>query len=149
MKEQGIPCEDDITKPDKTWVFSFPMKSPDGARIASEMTAIEQLNHYLMFYDNWAEHTVSITVYVRENEWLDVGAWVFKHFDEIGGISFLPYSSHSYKQAPYQPISEEEYNQIEASTPKLDWSLFNVDEHEDVTTGSQTFACSGNTCELV
>lgn len=149
LRDSGIYCEDDVTKPDKTWVFSFPMKSPEHARLAPEMTAIEQLEHYLMFYRHWAEHTVSITVYVREHEWMDVGAWVYKHFDEIGGISFLPYSDHIYQQAPYQPISKEEYESWVARTPKIDWSRFNVDEHEDNTVATQTLACAGNTCELI
>lgn len=149
LKDQGIPCENDITKPEKTWVFSFPIKSPPYSRIASEITAIEQLEHYLMFYRHWAEHTVSITVYVREHEWLDVGAWVYSHFDEIGGISFLPYSDHIYQQAPYQPISEEKYNELLQTIPKVQWDQFNVDEHEDKTEGAQQYACSGGMCELI
>jgi ribonucleoside-triphosphate reductase len=148
LKEQGVPCEDDVTKPDKTWVFSFPMASPPHARIASEMTALEQLEHYKMFYENWAEHTVSITVYVRENEWLEVGAWVYKNFDDVGGISFLPYSDHSYRQAPYQPITLEEYELALSKYPKVDWSKFNVNEHADNTVGSQTLACAGGSCEI-
>ena len=148
MKEQGVACEDDVTKPDKAWVFSFPMKAPDHARIASDIPALEQLEHYLMFYNNWAEHTVSITVYVREHEWLDVGAWVYKHFDEIGGVSFLPYSEHNYRQAPYQPITEEQFIEASSKHPVIDWTLFNVNEHEDNTVGSQTLACSGNVCEI-
>lgn len=149
IKAQGVPCEDDVTKPEAAWVFSFPMKSPPHARIASEMTALEQLEHYLVFYEHWAEHTVSITVYVREHEWLEVGAWVYKHFDEIGGISFLPYSDHSYRQAPYQPITEEQYATALAAHPVIDWTTFVVNEHEDNTTGSQTLACSGAAgCEI-
>jgi len=149
LKDQGIHCEDDVMKPEKTWVFSFPMKSPDHARIATEMTAIEQLEHYLMFYRHWAEHTVSITVYVREHEWMEVGAWVYKHFDEVGGISFLPYSDHTYQQAPYQPISEEEYLEWKKKTPKVNWTQFNVNEHQDNTEGTQTLACAGGVCELI
>ena len=149
LKEQGIQCEDDATKPDKTWVFSFPTKSPECARLATDMTALDQLNHYLMYYRYWAEHTVSITVYVREHEWMTVGAWVYEHFDEIGGISFLPYSDHSYVQAPYQPISKEEYIALAKKTPKINWSLFNVNEHEDTTEGSQTLACAGGFCEIL
>ncbi len=149
LKTSGVPCEDDAMKPEKTWVFSFPMKSPDHARIASDMTAIEQLEHYLMFYRHWAEHTVSITVYVREWEWMEVGAWVYKHFDEVGGISFLPHSDHSYVQAPYQPISKDEYEKKLADFPTIDWTLFNIDEHEDKTEGAQQYACSGGMCELI
>jgi ribonucleoside-triphosphate reductase len=149
LKDQGIQCEDDVTKPEKTWVFSFPQKSPDHAKISPEVTAIEQLEHYLMFYRHWAEHTVSITVYVRDHEWMAVGAWVYDHFDEIGGVSFLPYSDHSYSQAPYQPISKEVYEEQVKRTPAIDWSTFNVDEHEDMTEGSQQYACSGGMCELI
>jgi len=149
LKSEGVSCEDDAMKPEKTWVFSFPIKSPDTARIASDISAIEQLEHYLMFYKNWAEHTVSISVYVREHEWLDVGAWVYKNFDDVGGISFLPYSGHSYAQAPYQPINLEQYEQAVLNHPKIDWSKFAVNEYEDNTVGSQTLACSGpNGCEI-
>ena len=148
LKEQGIYCEDDVMKPDHTWVFSFPQKSPDCAKIANEMSAIDQLEHYLMFYRHWAEHTVSITVYVRENEWMEVGAWVYKHFDEVGGISFLPYSDHTYQQAPYQPVSKEVYEEWLAKTPNVNWEEFNVNELEDKTEGTQTLACAGGGCEL-
>jgi ribonucleoside-diphosphate reductase alpha chain len=149
LKDQGIYCEDDAMKPEKTWVFSFPSKSPEHARIASDMTALDQLEHYLMYYRNWAEHTVSITVYVREHEWMAVGAWVYDHFDEVGGISFLPYSDHTYQQAPYQPITKDEYTEWMKRTPKIDWDQFNIDEHEDKTEGAQQYACSGTTCELI
>lgn len=149
LKEQGVHCEDDVTKPDNTWVFSFPMKSPANAKIASEMSAIEQLNHYKMFYEEWAEHTVSITVYVREHEWLEVGAWVYANFDNVGGISFLPYSDHSYAQAPYQPITLEQYEIELAKYPVVDWTMFDVNEHSDNTVGSQTLACAGGSCEIL
>lgn len=149
LKAQGIHCEDDVSKPEKTWVFSFPMKSPPQARLAPDMSAIDQLEHYLMYFKCWAEHTVSITVYVREHEWMAVGAWVYEHFDEVGGISFLPYSDHTYAQAPYQPISKEEYAEWCAKTPKVDWSKFSVDEHEDKTEGAQQMACAGGVCELI
>lgn len=149
MKDQGIHCEDDVMKPEKTWVFSFPQKSPDCAKLASEMTALEQLEHYLVWYRHWAEHTVSITVYVREHEWMDVGAWVYKHFDEVGGISFLPYSDHVYKQAPYQPITAEEYEEWVKKTPKIDWSKYDINEYEDRTEGAQQYSCSAGVCELI
>ena len=149
LKDEGIQCEDDVTKPNKTWVFGFPQKSPDCSKLASEMTAIEQLEHYLMFYRHWAEHTVSITVYVREHEWMAVGAWVYDHFDEVGGISFFPYSDHTYKQAPIQPVTKEQYEQLLSITPKVEWTKFNVDEHEDKTVGAQALACSGGICDLI
>lgn len=148
LRDQGVWTEDDVMNPEKTWVFSFPMKSPGYSRLASEMTAIDQLEHYLMFYEYWAEHTVSITVYVREHEWLEVGAWVYKNFDRVGGISFLPYSGHNYKQAPFEVVTEEEYKTALFDHPAIDWSKFNVDEHEDKTTGSQELACSGSNCEV-
>lgn len=148
LKDQGVDCEDDVSKPEHNWVFSFPMHAPAHARMASDMTALEQLDHYMMFYKYWVEHTVSITVYVRENEWLEVGAWVYKNFDEIGGISFLPYSDHTYKQAPYQAIDEEVYAKLMLTYPSIDWNLFNVNEHSDTTVGSQTLACAGGFCEL-
>ena len=149
LKDQGIHCEDDLMKPEKTWVFSFPIKSPEHCLVASDMSAIDQLEHYLAFYRHWAEHTISITVYVREHEWLDVGAWVYKHFDEIGGISFLPYSEHNYLQAPYQPISEDEYKVWLDKTPTIDWTKFNVNEHEDNTVSTQALACTSGVCELI
>jgi hypothetical protein len=148
LRDQGVWAEDDIMNPEKTLVFSFPMKSPSHSKLASEMTAIDQLEHYLMFYENWAEHTVSITVYVREHEWLDVGAWVYKHFDRIGGISFLPYSEHTYKQAPFEPVSEEQYKTVLFDHPTIDWTKFNVDEHDDTTVGAQERACGGGNCEV-
>jgi ribonucleoside-diphosphate reductase alpha chain len=149
LKEEGIYCEDDVMKPDKTWVFHFPTKAPDTAVTVPDVSALQQLEHYLMYYKNWSEHTVSITVYVKECEWMDVGAWVYSHFDDVGGISFLPYSEHNYQQAPYQPISAEEYSVWLEKTPKIDWSKFNINEHSDNTTGSQQLACSGGMCELI
>jgi ribonucleoside-diphosphate reductase alpha chain len=149
LKEQGVPAEDDVMKPEKTWVFSFPQKSPDHAVLAPDLTAIEQLEHYRAWYEEWAEHTVSITVYVREHEWMEVGAWVYKNFDEVGGISFLPYSDHSYRQAPYQPISHDEYNLSVMDMPKIDWTKFDVNEHEDKTEGAQQYSCSAGVCELI
>jgi ribonucleoside-diphosphate reductase alpha chain len=147
--EAGVPCEDDVTKPDNVWVFSFPQKSPKGSITRNQMTAIQQLEHYLMYQQNWCEHNPSITIYVREHEWLEVGAWVYKNFDYIGGVSFLPHSDHIYKQAPYQEISEEEYNAAVAAFPKIDWSRLPEYEKEDSTNNSHDLACSGGVCELV
>jgi len=149
LKEQGVYCEDDVMKPEKTWVFHFPHMSPEKAVTVPEVSAVQQLEHYLLYYRHWAEHTVSITVYVKESEWMEVGAWVYKHFDEVGGISFLPYTDSIYQQAPYQPITKEEYDKWLARTPKVDWSKFNVNEHQDNTTGTQTLACQGGVCELI
>ncbi len=150
MKEMGFPNEADVMKPEHTTVFSFPMKSPDGSVFRKDMTAIEHLNLWLVYQRNWCEHKPSITVTVKENEWMDVGAWVYKHFDEVSGISFLPFADHSYRQAPYQDCTKEEYEALLAKMPKdANWSLLSNYEKEDNTVGNQTFACSGDKCEVV
>lgn len=150
MKDAGIPNEPCVMKPDTTTVFSFPQKAPDGAITRNDMTAIEQLELWLTYQRNWCEHKPSVTVTVRDNEWLDVGAWVFRHFDEVSGISFLPYSDHSYKQAPYQECTQEEYEAMLAKMPEvIDWTDLRFYETDDATSGSQTLACSGGSCEMV
>ena len=150
MKEAGIPIEPDITKPDSVSVFSFPMKSPKGAITRTEMTAIEQLDYWLTFQRHWCEHKPSVTVSVKENEWMQVGAWVYDNFDEVSGISFLPFSEHTYKQAPYQDIDEEEYNNLLNDMPEsIDWSKLKDFEKEDTTTGSKDLACVAGSCEIV
>lgn len=148
LKDCGIPCEDDITKPNSTYVFSFPMKSPDTSRIASELTALEQLEVWKMYKDYWTEHNPSVTIYVKEDEWMEVGAWVYKNFDSIGGLSFLPSSDHVYKQAPYQEINEKLYQQMVAAMPPIAWEKLVDYEKEDSTIGSQELACAGGACEL-
>lgn len=149
MKESGIPNEPDATKPFNTTVFSFPVKSPENSVISTEINAIEQLELDLIYNKYWTEHNVSITVYVREHEWFEVGAWVYKHFDEINGISFLPYSDHVYVQAPYQPITEVEYKGWCEMMPEVDWNNFNVEELQDNTVGAKNYACSGGSCEIL
>lgn len=149
MVQQGVPHEDDVMKPDSTFVFSFPQESPEGAVTANEMGAIDQLNHMLVFAEEWAEHNTSITVYVREHEWMDVGAWVYKHFDRVNGVSFLPYSDHIYQQAPFQPISEETYFAEIAKMPNLDWSKYQVVEYEDNTTAVQNLSCVSGACAII
>ena len=150
MKDMGFPNEADVMKPEHTTVFSFPMKSPEGSVFRKDMTAIEHLNLWLVYQRNWCEHKPSITVTVKESEWMDVGAWVYAHFDEVSGISFLPYADHSYRQAPYQDCTKEEYEILLAKMPKdVDWSLLSKYEKEDNTVGNQTFACSGDKCEVV
>ena len=144
---QGVPFEPDITKPDSVMVFSFPIKSPDTAIFRDGITAIQQLEHYLMVAKSWTEHNPSITVYVRENEWMEVGAWVYNHFNELGGVSFLPHSDHVYKQAPYQDITEEEYEQRATSFPDISWSSFI--EHGDNTKNAQTLSCVAGFCEVL
>lgn len=147
LVNQGVPMEWDVTKPDRVQVFSFPMKSPEGAVLRNDMTAIDQLEHYLVYQKYWCEHNPSITVYVRESEWLEVGAWVYKHFDELGGVSFLPHSDHSYKQAPYQEIDLETYNKLLSEFPEIKWEEFV--ETEDTLENTKELAClAGGSCEI-
>lgn len=151
MVEQGFPVEDDVTKPANTYVFSFPQEAPEGSVMRDDMTAIEQLELWKVYAEHWAEHKPSITVYVRENEWLDVAAWVYKNFDHMSGVSFLPHTDHIYKQAPYEEINEETYNVLKNSMPKgVDWSKLSTYEKEDNTKGTQELACSaGGSCEII
>ena len=151
LKEVGIPCEDDFMKPNDTQVFSFPVKAPEGAILRNDLTAIEHLNTWLVYQRAWCEHKPSITVSVKEDEWMEVGAWVYKHFDEVSGISFLPHSDHSYKQAPYQEVNETEYLELLAKMPSsIRWEDLSFYETEDGTSGTQTLACtSDGNCEIV
>ncbi|RLG40422.1 MAG: hypothetical protein DRO01_04175 [Thermoproteota archaeon] len=151
MIAQGISNEPDVTKPDTTTVFSFAQKSPEGAITRSDMAAVEQLEFWLAYQRHWCEHKPSVTVSVKDCEWMEVGAWVYAHFDEVSGISFLPYTDHVYKQAPYQEISAREYDDmLSFATNVIDWSGLAEFEIEDTTKGSQTLACSaGGMCELV
>ena len=147
---QGIPSEPDVMKPDSTTVFSFPMQSPLGAITRTQMNAIEQLELWLTYQRYWCEHKPSVTISVKENEWMDVGAWVYKHFDEVSGISFLPFSEHTYQQAPYQDIDKDEYKKFLTKMPKnVDWSLLQEFEKEDTTTGGRELACTAGVCEIV
>ena len=150
MKDQGIPHEPDAFKPDQTTVFSFPMKAPDGAVCTKDMTAIEQLEMWLMYQRNWCEHKPSVTINVKGDEWLEVGAFVYKHFDEMSGVSFLPFNEHTYQQAPYQDCGKSDYEMLKSVMPKrIDWTKLSEYENEDNTSGSQTLACSGDSCEIV
>jgi ribonucleoside-diphosphate reductase alpha chain len=150
MKDQGIPHEPCVFKGDTTTVFSFPQKSPNKAVTRNDMTAIEQLEMWLAYQRNWCEHKPSVTISVRDSEWLDVGAFVYKHFDEMSGVSFLPHSDHTYQQAPYQDCSEREYKELLKLMPKrIDWSKLSEYEQEDNTVAMQTMACSGDICEIV
>ena len=149
LQAVGVPVEDDVMNPVKTSVFSFPMKSPDGAVMANSQSALEQLEIWKLYKMHWAEHSVSVTVYVKEHEWLEVGDWVYKNFDYLTGISFLPYSDHTYQQAPYQPISEEEYHAALSAFPSdIDWLQLSSYEKEDHTEGAKTLACTGGVCEI-
>ena len=150
MKDQGIPHEPCVFKGDTTTVFSFPQKSPDNAVTRNDMTAIEQLEMWLAYQRNWCEHKPSVTISVRDHEWLDVGAFVYKHFDEMSGVSFLPHSDHTYQQAPYQDCGASDYHQLLELMPKaIDWSKLSEYEQEDNTVAMQTMACSGDSCEIV
>ena len=147
LKDKGVQVEDEQFRPDSTAVFSFPIKAPSGAITRDDKTAIEQLENWLVYQRHWCNHKPSVTISVKDNEWMDVGAWVWKYFDEISGISFLPHSDHSYVQAPYQECTKEEYQDLLKKTPKdVDWLSFK--EEEDNTEGSQTLACTGNACEI-
>jgi ribonucleoside-diphosphate reductase alpha chain len=150
MKDKGVPNEPCVMKGDTTTVFSFPVKSPEGAVTRNDMTAIEQLETWLTYQRHWCEHKPSVTISVRDSEWMEVGAFVYKHFDEMSGVSFLPHSDHTYQQAPYQDCSKEEHDELLSTMPKnIDWSELSQYESEDNTAGSQTMACSGDTCEIV
>lgn len=147
LKDSGVPCEEDVTNKNNL-VFSFPVKSPS-AITRNSITAIQQLDHYLMFQQEWCEHNPSITVYVKPFEWLDVGAWVHKNFDKLGGVSFLPHSEHIYKQAPYQDINEATYNEFVKQFPKIDWDKFDSYEIDDATLNMHELACVNGACEFV
>jgi ribonucleoside-diphosphate reductase alpha chain len=148
--DQGVPNEPDVMKPDNTTVFSFPVKSPEGAITRNDMTAIEQLETWLLYQRHWCEHKPSVTISVRDDEWVEVGAFVFKYFDEMSGVSFLPHSDHTYQQAPYQDCEKSDYGQLLSLMPTdIDWSKLSDYEKEDNTAGMQTMACSGDSCEIV
>lgn len=150
LKDQGVPNEPDVTAPEKMTVFSFPQKAPDNALLREELSATEHLEIWKSLQEHWCEHKPSITVSVKEHEWMEVGAWVYGNFDILSGVSFLPYSEHSYKQAPYQEIDESTYNRmVETFPPKIDWDSLSLYEKEDTTKSSQTLACTGDVCEIV
>ena len=150
MKDQGIPSEPCVMKPDQTTVFSFPMKSPEGAVVRDDVSAMEQLKTWLIYQRHWCEHKPSVTVSVKDDEWMEVGAFVYKHFDEMSGVSFLPYDGGTYQQAPYQECGKSDYNTLKDLMPKsIDWSKLSEYEQEDNTSGMQTMACSGDSCEIV
>ena len=150
MIDQGIPNEPEAFRPDLTTVFSFPMKAPTNAVVTADMTAIEQLEMWLAYQRHWCEHKPSVTINVKGDEWFEVGAFVYKHFDEMSGVSFLPFNEHTYQQAPYQECDKNSYLWMLGKMPnRIDWSKVSEYESEDNTSGSQTLACSGDSCELV
>ena len=149
MIDQGVPNEPEVNKPMDTTAFSFPVKSPNASITRNDMSAIEQLEMWRIYQEHWCEHKPSITVSVREEEWLEVGAFVFKYFTCMSGVSFLPHTDHIYQQAPYQECTEKEYNDIVAVSANINWDKLKDYEGEDNTLSSQTLACSGDSCEIV
>jgi len=149
MFDAGFPVEDDVTKPEHTYVFSFPMKGPDKGVYRKEMSAVEQLEIWKVYQENWCEHKPSVTVSVKEHEWMNVGSWVYDNFDMMSGVSFLPMSDHTYRQAPYQDCTKIEYNELMKKMPDVDWSKLSDYENADMTSGSQELACSSGQCEVV
>jgi len=148
LKACGVPNEPDVTKPNDVDVFFFPLASPEGSITRNKLTAIEQLELYLTYRQHWTEHNPSTTIYVRDHEWLEVATWVYKHFDQIGGIAFLPFTNHIYKQAPYTEISEVEYRAANLKMPEIDWSKLPEFEKDDHTTAMKEVACSNGSCDL-
>ena len=150
MMDQGIPNEPDVMKPDATTVFSFPMRSPMGAVHTADTTALEQLEMWLMYQRHWCEHKPSVTINVKSEEWFAVGAFVYEHFDEMSGVSFLPFNEHTYQQAPYQECVATDYHILLDQMPRsIDWNKLSEYEQEDNTSGMQTMACTGDVCEMV
>jgi ribonucleoside-diphosphate reductase alpha chain len=150
MKDQNIPSELCVMKPDTTTVFTFPISSPKNAVTRNDMSAIEQLEIWLTYQRHWCEHKPSVTITVLPDEWMEVGAFVWEYFDEMSGVSFLPHSDHTYQQAPYQECTKDEYKALLKDFPsKIDWEKLSSYEQEDNTVGMQTLACSGDVCEIV
>lgn len=149
MKEAGIPNEPDVMKPDATTVFTFPIKAPVGAKVRDDVDPISHLELWKIYNEHWAEHQVSITVSVKEDEWLRTGAWVFDNFDSLSGVSFLPMDGGTYRQAPYIEVTEEQYNTaLQAMPASVDWTQLVNYEKEDATTSSHELACVGTQCEV-
>ena len=150
LKASGIPSEDDKMKPDHTTVFSFPMMAPKGSVCRTDMTAIQQLEMWKIYAKHWCEHKPSVTISVKEDEWVPVGAWCWENFEYLSGVSFLPFADHTYTQAPYQDIDEKTYKKLVKAMPTtIDWTKLQDFEKEDNTKGSQELACTAGVCELV
>ena len=150
MRDFGFPHEDDVTKPEHTTVFSFPMKSPENSIFRMDMSAIEQLELWKVYQDSWCEHKPSVTISVKEEEWMDVGAWCYKYFDYMSGVSFLPFSDHTYRQAPYQDIDKDTYDALLETMPtEVSWGLLRNYELSDTTTASQELNCTAGGCEIL
>jgi ribonucleoside-diphosphate reductase alpha chain len=145
LVSQGVPAEDCVYKPTQTVVFSFPQKAPAGL-VRDDVSAVSHLELWLAYQRHWCEHKPSVTISVEEKDWPSVGAWVWDHFDEISGVSFLPYDGGTYRQAPYEECTEEQYNELKAEVPKIDWTLFK--EQTDNVEGAQMLACVAGSCEI-
>ena len=149
MTEVGFPVEDDEMNPSHTAVFSFPMKVDRGAVFRTDLTAIQQLDLWKIYQEHWCEHKPSVTISVKEDEWMEVGSWVYKNFDQMSGVSFLPFSEHTYRQAPYQDCDREQYEKLLKVMPKdVDWSQLSKYEQVDTTVASQELACTSGSCEI-
>ena len=147
MIQSGFSAEPCVMKPESTTVFSFPVKVADGALLREELSAIQHLKLWLLYQRHYCEHKPSVTISVKEHEWMEVGAWVWEHFDEITGVSFLPYDGGTYKQAPYEECTEEQYEALKASIPTgVDWENFK--EFDDNVEGAQMLACVAGVCEI-
>jgi ribonucleoside-diphosphate reductase alpha chain len=147
FKSAGVPNEPDVTKPSDITIFSFPQKGTESGVTRNETNAIEQLKLYSVYQKHWTEHNPSITVYYKDDEFLNIGAWIYNNFSDVSGVSLLPHSDHVYKQAPYQEITKEAYDAFVASFPVIDWG--NLKEEEDTTTGTQELSCTAGACEIV
>ena len=148
MQAQGVPCEPCVLNPTSTVVFSFPQKAPEGAKCVKDRTAKEQLDLYLRWQDLYCEHKPSITIYYKDEEFLELGQYVYNNFDKVIGISFLPRSDHTYQQAPYEEITKEQYEALVAAMPTIRWEELHNYEKYDTTTGTQELACVSGVCEI-
>jgi ribonucleoside-diphosphate reductase alpha chain len=152
LKDQGVswrPENGETKEKHQTAVFEFPIKAPEGAETTDRVSAIDQLEYWKMLKTCWCDHNPSVTIYVGEGEWVSVGAWVYDNWDFVGGITFLPRDNQVYQLAPYETISESEYERLAAGMPDIDYEALVNYENEDRTEGSREFACSGNTCEMI
>ena len=151
LKDQGVPCHPENGQDEETattWVLEFPVKAPEGCLTRKDVTAMDQLSHYKNLQLNWCEHNASMTVYVREDEWFEVGNWVYKNWDIINGVSFLPYDGGHYELAPYEEIDHYTYESLIKKFPNINYSKLSQYELEDETQGSREYACTGDKCDI-
>ena len=151
MRDSGIPCHPEVGQTKKkasTWVLEFPVKSPEGCMTRKDVTALDQLKHYKNLQHNWCEHNASMTVYVKDKEWFEVGNWVYQNWDIINGVSFLPYDGGHYKLAPYEEIDARTYERLIKKLPRIDYKQLSKYELEDNTQGKTEYACTGDKCDI-